>query len=156
MVAISKNNVIGNKGMLPWHYKEDLAYFKEVTMGHSVLMGRKTFDSIVHKLGRPLPGRCNVVVTNNRSFAYPGVRVVWDLEQYLQENKDSNEVIFIIGGAEIFDKTIRFCDKLFVTHIDKEYPGDVFLPEIDFRQYQLESKRESGILSFCVYKKVNV
>src|SRR5690554_4301150 len=137
MVAVSKNGVIGKDNALPWHYKRDLQYFKEVTMGHTVLMGRKTFDSIVKKLGRPLPGRKNVVVTHNPLFSYPEVEVVLDLKEYVAKHKNTEEEIFVIGGAQIFKETLAMCDSLYITHIDKEYEGDVFFPEVDLSEYQI-------------------
>lgn len=154
MVAVSKNGVIGKDNALPWHYKRDLQYFKEVTMGHTVLMGRKTFDSIVKKLGRPLPGRKNVVVTHNPLFSYPEVEVVLDLKEYVAKHKNTEEEIFVIGGAQIFKETLAMCDRLYITHIDKEYEGDVFFPEVDLSEYQIIKQQTEDVLHFIVYEKV--
>lgn len=154
MVAVSKNGVIGKDNALPWHYKRDLQYFKEVTYGHTVLMGRKTFDSIVKKLGSPLPGRKNVVVTNNPHFAYPDVEVVLDLKEYVQLHQNTEEEIFVIGGAQIFQETLKSCDRLYITHIDKAYAGDVFFPEIDLKHYKVIKEETEDVLTFFVYEKV--
>lgn len=154
MVAVSKNGVIGKDNALPWYYKRDLQYFKEVTYGHTVLMGRKTFDSIVKKLGSPLPGRKNVVVTNNPQFSYPDVEVVLDLNAYVKKHQDTEEEIFVIGGAQIFQETLSSCKRLYITHIDKEYDGDVFFPKMDLSEYKVIKKETEDVLTFFVYEKV--
>lgn len=152
IVAIAKNNVIGKNNEIPWHYPEDLQYFKEVTMGKCVLMGSKTFDSIIKCLGKPLPGRNNIVLTRNKDFSYPGVTVINDLESFLKSQTDD---IFIIGGSSIYRQTLAYADKLYITFIDEEYEGDTFFPEIDFQNYQLIEKKERGKLTFCVYQRSN-
>lgn len=152
IVAIAKNNVIGKNNEIPWHYPEDLQYFKEVTMGKNVLMGSKTFDSIIKRLGKPLPGRNNIVLTRNKDFSYPGVTVINDLESFLKSQTDD---IFIIGGSSIYRQTLAYADKLYITFIDDEYEGDTFFPEIDFQNYQLIEKKERGKLTFCVYQRSN-
>lgn len=152
IVAIAKNNVIGKNNEIPWHYPEDLQYFKEVTMGKNVLMGSKTFDSIIKRLGKPLPGRNNIVLTRNKDFSYPGVTVINDLESFLKSQTDD---IFIIGGSSIYRQTLAYADKLYITFIDEEYEGDTFFPEIDFQNYQLIEKKERGKLTFCVYQRSN-
>ena len=154
MVAVSKNGVIGKDNALPWHYKRDLQYFKEVTYGHTVLMGRKTFDSIINKLGTPLPGRKNVVVTNNPTFSYPDVEVVLDLKEYIRLHQDTKEEIFVIDGAQIFLETLKACDRLYITHIDKAYEGDVFFPNIDLSLYKIVKQESEDVLNFVVYEKV--
>lgn len=152
IVAIAKNNVIGKNNEIPWHYPEDLQYFKEVTMGKNVLMGSKTFDSIIKRLGKPLPGRNNIVLSRNKDFSYPGVTVINDLESFLKSQTDD---IFIIGGSSIYRQTLAYADKLYITFIDEEYEGDTFFPEIDFQNYQLIEKKERGKLTFCVYQRSN-
>lgn len=152
IVAISKNNVIGRNGALPWHYPEDLKYFKEITMNQKVLMGKTTFESIVNKLGKPLPNRYNIVVTHDKSFQYDGVEIVNDLQSFIKEKK--NENIFIIGGRQIYEQCLPYVHYLYITHINKEYEGDVYFPNIDFSKFQLVSKKDSNDLSFCVYQRV--
>lgn len=151
LVAIAKNGVIGKDNDLPWYYPSDLKYFKLVTTGHTVVMGRNTFESIINRNGRPLPNRKNVVVTRNKNFMYDGVEVVNEFIKYLEQ--DHKEEIFIIGGSEIFKYSIPYADRLYITHINKEYPGDVFMPEIDMSLYELISKRDEGELSYCVYER---
>lgn len=152
IVAIAKNNVIGLKNDLPWHYPVDLQYFKKTTLNKTVLMGSKTFYSIINRLSKPLPNRKNIVVTRNESFSYPGVEVVHDLISFLE--KPHNEEIFIIGGKQIYETSLLYADRLYITHIDKEYKGDVFFPKIDYDKYKLISKKTIDELAFCVYEKV--
>ena len=152
VVAIAKNGVIGKDNQLPWYYKNDLKYFKEITTGHTVVMGRNTFESIIDRNGRTLPNRKSVVVTRNKEFKYEGVEVVNDFNKYL--HKDFKEEVFIIGGSEIFKDSLAYADRLYITHIDKEYEGDVWFPEYDKSEYKLISKRDEGELSFCVYERI--
>lgn len=151
IVAISSNNVIGRDNQLPWHYKNDLKYFKDITTNHTVVMGRRTFDSIISRNGKPLPNRKSVVVTRNKDFYYDGVLVIHDFLEYL--NRNFEEEIFIIGGNEIFKESIPFADRLYITHIHKEYDGDVYFPDYKKEDYKLISQKDDGELSFCVYER---
>jgi dihydrofolate reductase len=125
VVAMDANRGIGVDNKLPWHLPEDLAHFKRVTLGHPIIMGRKTFESI----GRPLPGRRNIVVTRNGNWHHEGVDVVHSLDEAVAlVGADSAS---IIGGAQIFAEAMRVADRLIVTHIDKVYRCDTFFPAID-------------------------
>lgn len=126
IVAMSQNRVIGKDNKLPWHLSEDLKRFKKITMGHPIIMGRKTYESI----GRPLPGRENIVITRNPEFKAEGVTIVHSLEEAVKR-KDPKEELFIIGGAEIYKSALPQVDKLYITRIEKDFDGDVFFPEID-------------------------
>ena len=129
VVAMDANRGIGVDNKLPWHLPEDLAHFKRVTLGHPIIMGRKTFESI----GRPLPGRRNIVVTRNPDWRHDGVDVVHSLQEAVAlVGMDSAS---IIGGAQIFAQAMRVADRLIVTHIDKVYHCDTFFPEIDSRTW---------------------
>ena len=121
--------VIGKGSQLPWRIKDDLRRFKELTMGHPIIMGRKTFLAIVESLGRPLSGRTNIVVTRNKDFAYDGVMIVHSLEEAIEkaQSLDQNE-IFIGGGGELYKEALPFADKLYLTLIDDIKEGDVFFP----------------------------
>lgn len=152
IVAIGKNNVIGKNGELPWHYSEDLKYFKKVTTNHKVLMGKTTFDSIVNKLGKPLPNRHNIVVTHDENFSYQGVEVVSNLADFLKNHQ--NDDIFIIGGKQIYEQSLSYVKRFFITNINKEYDGDVYFPQLDYSKLKLISKKDSGELSFCVYQRM--
>jgi dihydrofolate reductase len=125
VVAMDANRGIGVDNKLPWHLPEDLAHFKRVTLGHPIIMGRKTFESI----GRPLPGRRNIVVTRNGDWRHEGVDVVHSLDEAVAlVGADSAS---IIGGAQIFAEAMHVADRLIVTHIDKVYRCDTFFPAID-------------------------
>lgn len=150
IVAIGQNNLIGKDNDLPWHYKEDLKYFKETTMNKTVLMGQKTFESIVSRNGKLLPNRKMIVATLDKSFHYDGVEIVNDLIEYL---KNTKEDIFIIGGSQIYKLSLPFVDRLYITHINKEYEGNVYFPPIEWDKYNKVSQRDSGDLSFCVYER---
>ncbi len=150
IVAIGVNNVIGKDNELPWHYKEDLQYFKETTMHKTVLMGDNTFYSIVSPRGKLLPNRKMVVATLDQKFHYEGVEVVYDLISYL---KNTKEEIFIIGGSQIYKLSLPYVDRLYITHVKKEYEGNVYFPELDLNLYNKISQKDSGDLSFCVYER---
>ncbi len=151
IVAIGKNNVIGIGNKLPWHYKEDLQYFKTTTMNQTVIMGEATFKSILGYLNKPLPKRTSVIATTS-GYTYDGVESTDDIITYLK-NYPKDKDIFIIGGKIIYDLTLNIADRLYITHIDKEYEGDVFFKEIDFSKYNKIKERISGELNFSVYER---
>ncbi|MEO5691160.1 MAG: dihydrofolate reductase [Candidatus Saccharimonadales bacterium] len=126
IVAKSLNNVIGSRNDLPWHLPADQKYFRDITRGQTVVMGTKTFDSIIAGLNKPLPDRKNIVITRDRTFAYTDVEVIHDIESIKQLGD-----VFVIGGAEIYRQTIDFADKLYVTEIDVVVDGDAYFPEIN-------------------------
>lgn len=150
IVAISQNNIIGKSNSLPWYYKEDLKYFKEVTTGKTVVMGRKTFDSIIDRNNKPLPNRENVVVTRNVDYSYDGVVVVNNVKKYLLENKHKD--IFIIGGKTIYEETYSMVDRFYITHINKDYDGDIKL-YIDYSNLKLVKSINKGELTFSIYER---
>lgn len=138
LVAHDLDRVIGKDNQMPWHIPEELAYFKEKTMGKAIVMGRKTFESI----GRPLKGRLNLIITRNESYQADGTEVVHDLDTAVQKAEDYAEEVMIIGGAQIFEMTMETADRLYVTVIEKSYPGDTFFPEYEER-FQLTSKSDT-------------
>ncbi len=131
-VAVAKNRVIGGDNDLPWNFPDDLKHFKKITTGKTVLMGRKTYDSIFKRLGKPLPNRKNIVVTRNyKPEDYPtGVLVFKSPEEAIEAMK--SEDIYIIGGAQMYAQFLNKADKMYMTHVHGEYPGDAFFPEVDF------------------------
>ncbi|MFJ7469722.1 dihydrofolate reductase [Peribacillus frigoritolerans] len=131
MVAMDQNRVIGKNNKLPWHLPADLQYFKKVTMGHPIVMGRKTFESI----GRVLPGRENVIVTRNQEFKAEGCVVLHDIAQIKMFADNHDEEVFVIGGAEIFKEILPFTDRLYITEIHETFEGDTFFPEIDENEW---------------------
>ena len=130
IAAVADNGVIGNKGKLPWSIPEDLKRFKELTMGHYVLMGQKTFESILAYIGKPFPGRKNILVTLNRNYKAPdGVEVFYSLDNAFTAHK--NDDVFVCGGGEIYRQTINRADILYITHVRGAYEGDTLFPNID-------------------------
>ncbi|MDB4438993.1 dihydrofolate reductase [bacterium] len=140
IVAVGKNNAIGVDNDLPWHIPADLKFFKETTLGFNVLMGRKSFDSV----GRPLPGRTNIVVTRNKDFYHSGVVTVNSIEEgilYAQNN--NQEELFIIGGSNIYEQTQHNWNKLYLTKIDTSVENaTAFFPKIDFSNWKHEWERK--------------
>jgi dihydrofolate reductase len=130
IVAMTDERVIGRDNQLPWHLSDDLKRFKKITMGHPIIMGRKTFESI----GKPLPGRQNIVVTNNKTYAAAGVTVAHDLCQALAACEQDKNERFVIGGAGLFQAALPMADKLYLTLIHHPFKGDVFFPEINLNK----------------------
>ena len=141
IVAIAENNVIGKDNQLIWHLPEDLKRFKEITSGHKIIMGRKTFES----LGRVLPNRKHIILCNDMEMNIDDDRVVVleDISM-LNDYINSDEENFVIGGATIYKLLMPMCNKLYVTHIDEEFEGDVYFPEIDLNIWK-EENIEDGI-----------
>lgn len=147
IVAMSKNRVIGRAGTLPWHYSEDLKFFKRTTLGHPILMGRATFDSI----GKPLPGRQNIVLSRTMA-PREGVTVIRDVSELAATCPDVAEV-FVIGGARVFEELLPRCDGFYLTFIDKDYDGDVLLPPFE-HLFKLDRVIERlGELEFRYYTR---
>ena len=119
IVAAGKNNIIGKDGNLPWHLPDELARFKQITIGHPIIMGRKTHESI----GRPLPGRQNIVISRDKHFSATGCEVAQSLEQAIKIAGRSSE-IFIIGGASIYPLALPLADKIYLTRVDVSPDGD--------------------------------
>jgi dihydrofolate reductase len=138
LVAASENNVIGKDNQLPWHLPNDLKYFKNLTWGMPILMGRKTFDSI----GKPLPGRKSIVITRNQDWQHEGVDVVHSIDDAVQKAESYGvKEIFVIGGAEIFKTALPTANRLYLTRIHQDFEGDVYFPSISEDNWQLTSSR---------------
>ena len=162
IVAQSKNRVIGRENDLPWRLPNDLQYFKRVTMGRPIIMGRNTFESI----GRALPGRTNIVITRNADYSAPGIKVVHSLEQAVELAKSVCLVegvaeAMVIGGAQIYQQALPMADTLYITEVDAVIEGDAFFPQLDYSQLA-EQRREDHAAdasnpypySFVVYEKI--
>lgn len=132
IVARSDGGVIGRGNALPWHLPADLLRFKALTTGHTIIMGRRTYESI----GRPLPDRRSVVISRNPEYAPEGVDTVGSLEEALLTAQDDDEA-FIIGGAEVFREALPLADRLYLTVVHAEVEGDVSFPAIDVRNWRL-------------------
>ncbi|HEV7331396.1 MAG TPA: dihydrofolate reductase [Flavisolibacter sp.] len=138
LLAASANNVIGKDNQLPWHLPNDLKYFKNLTWGLPILMGRKTFDSI----GKPLPGRKSIIITRNTDWQHEGVEVVHSVNDAVQKaDALGAKEIFVIGGAEIFTVSLQTANRIYLTRIHQDFEGDVFFPEIDEAAWSLASSR---------------
>lgn len=155
IAALAKNRVIGIENRLPWRLPEDLAHFKALTLGHPILMGRKTFES----LGRPLPGRTNVVITRNPDYRPEGCLVAASIPAAIALCGEADEVFFI-GGAELYAQAIPLADRLYLTEVDIEAVGDARFPDYDpgaFREISREShsgkKGDALEFDFVVYER---
>jgi dihydrofolate reductase len=140
ILAMDENRVIGKNNQLPWHLPGDLKFFKRVTMGHPIAMGRKTHESI----GRVLPGRENIIITRQADFQSEGCTVLHSVEEFISYCQNQDDEIFVIGGAEIFKATFAFADRLYITLIHEEFEGDTFFPEYPEQEWELVSC-ENGI-----------
>ena len=138
VAAIASNNVIGKENSLPWNIPEDLKRFKQMTSGHTILMGRKTFDSI----GRPLPNRQNIVMTKDKNFEQEGIKVINDFDEALELIKESNEDVFVIGGSKIYELFEPVANSLAITRILKDFEGDAFFPDINWNLWQIEKEEK--------------
>lgn len=139
IIAMASNRVIGKNNTIPWHIPEEIHYFKETTMGHAVIMGRKTHESI----GKALPGRLNVVLSKNSDLHCPGCHLTDSLENALDYCK-GQEKIFIIGGSTLYKISMEIADTILLSILDKEYEGDTFFPHIPSEHFQLVSKKRMG------------
>ncbi|MFQ5707057.1 MAG: dihydrofolate reductase [bacterium] len=151
-----KNRVIGKEGELPWHLSEDLRRFKQLTLGHAVLMGRKTFESIVRRLGKPLPDRRNLVLTRSKSFPkHPEVETFPSMAAALEAIADK-PTVFVIGGETVFKETLELADRLELTLVAGDYQGDAFFPEYEpliGKRFHLVAKEEREGYRFERYER---
>ncbi|NVK01418.1 MAG: dihydrofolate reductase [Oceanospirillaceae bacterium] len=143
IVAQGRNRVIGHENRLPWYLPEDLRYFKQVTLGKPIIMGRKTYESI----GKPLPGRTNIVITRDESWSAEGVKLARSLDEAIsvaaaQALIDGVDEAVVIGGAQIYEQSLALVDRLYMTEVDAEPVGDAWFPEVDYTLWR-ELGRES-------------
>ena len=156
--AISKNNVIGNENKLPWNISEDLKRFKELTSNNWIVIGRKTFDSI----GRPLPNRKNIVLSENKNLKIDSVEVFNSPKDVIESYKNNSDQkdLFIIGGTYIYELFLEYCEYLFITNVDKNYLGDAFFPKVNWNEWKLISEeikyddKEEVNFYFRDYKRI--
>lgn len=132
IAAIAENNAIGKDNDLIWHLPDDLKYFKRVTSGFPIIMGRKNYDSI----GRPLPGRLNIVITRQEGLEISGCEVVSTLDQAIELAAQTHEKAFIIGGAQIYQMALDRVDEMHITHVAASFDADVFFPAVDWSKWQ--------------------
>ncbi len=143
IVAASANNVIGKNNQLPWYLPGDLKYFKTITMAKPVIMGRKTFESI----GKPLPGRDNIVITRNADYQAEGIKVVASLEGAIALAEsivliNGGEEIMVIGGAQIYQQALAIADRVYLTRVHRHVEGDAFFPELSIDDWQEVARQD--------------
>ncbi|MHB1678208.1 MAG: dihydrofolate reductase [Sulfuriferula sp.] len=155
IAAVSRDGVIGIRNSLPWHLPADLRYFKKLTLGHTIVMGRKTFESV----GRPLPGRTNLIISREAYAAPTGTEVVHSIDSAITFCADQNEVFFI-GGGEIFQQIMSLAQRLYLTEIDMEIAqGDAWFPEFDktvWKETQREAQYDEAsqcAFDFVIYER---
>ncbi|MDA7950873.1 MAG: dihydrofolate reductase [Pirellulaceae bacterium] len=157
IAALAKNHVIGVDGQLPWRQSNDLKRFKRLTLGHHILMGRKTYDSI----GKLLPGRQAIILTRQHGLTIPGALISQNLEEAMQLAKiGGDEHLYVAGGGEIYAQTLPIADRLYLTYLDVELEGDTFFPEFNADQWELveqedrpADKKNHYPYSFCTYHR---
>ena len=132
IVAMASNRVIGLNNKMPWHLSADLKKFKQITMGSPILMGRKTYESI----GKPLPGRTNIIISRNTDYQQAGCLVFNNLETALQSASELTNELFVIGGSDLYQTLLPLADKLYLTLINQAFEGDTYFPEIDLNEWQ--------------------
>jgi dihydrofolate reductase len=157
VAAVAANGIIGAGNRMPWHLPEDLKHFKALTLGHPVIMGRKTFESILASLGKPLPGRENIVVTRTPGLEIEGVSIASSMEGALAFCI-GEPVVFVIGGGQIYDAALPLADGLVMTEIRKDFPGDTKFPDYDrhaFRETQRKPQvSATGVeFDFVLYER---
>ncbi|WP_141603480.1 dihydrofolate reductase [Terrilactibacillus laevilacticus] len=156
LLAMDEKGLIGKNNDLPWHLPADLQYFKKITMGHSIIMGRKTYESI----GRPLPGRRNIILTRNKDYSSEQAQVFYSEKTLLKYCDDPSEEYFIIGGAELFKSLFPYANKLYITRIHHIFEGDTYFGGFNPDEWHLISEVE-GVVdaknryphTFCIYER---
>jgi dihydrofolate reductase len=136
VVATAEDNVIGKDNQLIWHLPADLKHFKHLTMGHPILMGRKTYESI----GKPLPGRTTIIITRQKDYQVEGCIVVHSVKDAIEKGLQLDQDIYIIGGAEIYKQALPFTDTIELTKIHHSFDGDTYFPDINDEEWETESK----------------
>lgn len=157
IVAKASNNVIGDKNNLIWHLPNDLKHFKNLTTGHPIIMGRKTYES----LGRPLPNRTNIIITRDQNFIDDQIIITHSLEQAFAKANEIQEDVFVIGGGEIYKQAMEYVDVIYLTEVHHEFNGDTYFPEIDEESFEevervhhMKDEKHPYSYSFITYKRI--
>ncbi|MFP4218796.1 MAG: dihydrofolate reductase [Salinarchaeum sp.] len=154
IVAVAENGVIGADGEMPWHYPEDLKHFKETTMGHPVIVGRRTFETIEHQLDGPLPGRTNIVLSRQHPDLPTNAIHAGSLSEAFAIAAEHDDMAFVIGGAAVYEATLPLADAVIVTEIHKTYAGDTYFPEWPLGEEWTEVARDTREeLTFYEYER---
>ncbi|MFB6113475.1 MAG: dihydrofolate reductase [Halodesulfurarchaeum sp.] len=155
VVAVAENGVIGAEGSIPWDLPEDLAHFKETTMGHPVIVGRRTYESIVDRLGEPLPGRLNVVLSTRDLDLPEGAVQARGIEDALDVARETGtDEVFVIGGRTVYEAVLPRTDRLYFTEIHDSYEGDTTFPDWDHSAFREIDRDDRNGFSFVVYERV--
>lgn len=149
VAAVGRNGVIGIDGRLPWNIPEDLARFKRITMGHALVMGRATFESI----GRPLPGRTNIVMTRDEAWSHEGVEVAGSLDAALEIARTRGQDAFVAGGSEVYQAALGTADALELTEVDAAPEGDTSFPSVDWSKWRETAREPHEGFSFVTYER---
>jgi len=152
IVAYDENRLIGAENKLPWHFKEDLQYFKKVTTGHDIFMGRLTFESILSYGKQPLPNRHHYVATRTQVYDFDAVTTVDDIDAFVNHYPKEKE-LFVIGGANIYKQLLPVADRLYVTHVKHAYEGDAWFPAVDLKVWEATKIDETDDLCFMRYER---
>jgi len=157
IVAVGHHNVIGKNNQLPWHLPADLKHFRNMTSGHAIIMGRKTYESI----GKALPNRTNIVVTKQKDFHAQDCAIASSLQDAILQAKAHKE-IFIIGGAQIFEESLHLAERIYFTQIHHDFEGDTFFPQLDKTTWKEISRQDNSpdeknlyAYSFMTYERIN-
>ncbi|MGM0591709.1 MAG: dihydrofolate reductase [Halobacteriota archaeon] len=154
IAAVAANGVIGADGGMPWHYPEDLEHFKRTTIGHPVIMGRRTYESIAGQLGGPLPNRTNIVLSTTEPNVPDDVVVASSVDEALTAAEDAgNDVAFVVGGAAVYEQFLPLADRLVLTEIGAPYEGDTCFPEWDRDRWVEVARDDHGDFAFVEYER---
>jgi len=154
VAAVAENGVIGRDGAMPWHYPADLRHFKETTLGSPVVMGRRTFESIHDRLGEPLPGRTNVVLTTrDRQFPDGVVRADSIDSAVGAARRTGSESLYVVGGASVYGQFLPLADRLVLTEIHDRVEGDTYFPDVDWAEWTETDREEREELAFVTYER---
>lgn len=150
VAAVGRNGIIGVDGALPWHIPEDMARFKEMTMGHALIMGRETFESI----GRALPGRTTIVLTRNSGWSHDGVQVAGSLDEALARVEEMGLDAFVAGGAGVYETALAVADRLELTEVSAEPEGDTSFPDVEWSLWREVAREPHVGFDFVTYDRV--
>jgi dihydrofolate reductase len=157
IAAVADNRVIGAEGGLPWHYPADMTHFRETTMGHPVVLGRVTYESIVDDLGGPLPGRTNVVLTGQNRDLPEGAVAVGSVEAALAAAGDAldeeRDTVYVAGGANVYEQCLPLADRLVLTEVARSPDGDAFFPEVDWDDWEVIARDDRAEFAFVTYER---
>jgi dihydrofolate reductase len=154
VVAVAENGVIGADGDIPWHHPEDLARFKRRTVGHPVIMGRRTYESIVQRLGEPLPERLNIVLSTSDLDLPDGAEQAESLEAAIDRAEATGtDVAYVVGGETVYRQFLPLADRLVWTEVHDTYDGDTYFPSVDREAWTEVSREDAGEISFVVYER---